>query len=171
MNKQLPNNIKSKLEILGYYQIVGGVIGLMTVIWVIAQTITITGIIILAFIFVTGLYSFSIYCGRLLIKEEYDLGLKLSIMDQALQIFSFAILGFAFNFVAGLGIGIDIDYTNGFILNFSFSLSDFQVNVNRDKEIIKLGFNFLAVFLIQYIIQIKDEIEESRHLQTPQIEQ
>jgi hypothetical protein len=63
MEIQLPNKTKSKLERLAYYQITGGAIGFIMVIWIMAQTITITGLIILLFVFPGGLYSFSIYCG------------------------------------------------------------------------------------------------------------
>jgi hypothetical protein len=98
------------------------------------------------------------------------LGLRLSTINQALQIFSFAILGFAFNFVAGLCIGIGLDYTDDFKFDFSFTLSNFQVSINKDEEIITLGFNFVAVFVIQYISRIKDEIESYQLLQKPQID-
>lgn len=169
MNLGLPNKIKTQLKQLAYYQNAGGIIGLIMVIWLIAQTTTITGLIILIFILAGGLYSFSIYCGRLLLKGDYDLGLKLSTINQALQIFSFALFGFAFRFVAGLYIGIGIDYTNDFNIKFLFSLSDFQISINRDKELITLGFNFLAIFLIQYIMRIKDGIADFKLLHSPQI--
>lgn len=42
--------------------------------------------------------------------------------------------------------------------------------VNTEHELITLGFNFLAVFVIQYIIRNKDEIEDNKLLQTPQID-
>ncbi len=170
MNLLLPNKIKTKLEQLAYYQIAGGTIGFIMVIWLIAQTTTITGLIILIFIFAGGLYSFSIYCGRLLLKGDYNLGLKLSTINQALQIFSFALFGFAFKFIAGLCIGVGIDYTDDFNIKFSFSLSDFQISINQDKELITLGFNIVAVFLIQYILRIKDEIEAFKLLQIPKID-
>ena len=170
MDKQLSSKIKSKLELLAYYQIAGGTIGFIMVIWLVAQTVTITGLIMLILLFAGGLYSFSIYCGRLLLKGDYNLGLKLSTINQALQIFSFALLGFAFNFVAGLCISIGFDYTNDFKSDFSISLSDFLVSVNKDEELITFGFNFVAVFVIQYINRIKNEIENHQLLQTPQID-
>ena len=170
MDKQLPNKIKSKLELLAYYQIAGGTIGFIMVIWLVAQTVTITGLIMLIFLFAGGLHSFSMYCGRLLLKGDYNLGLKLSTINQALQIFSFALLGFAFSFVAGLCISIGFDYTNDFKSTFSFSLSDFHISINKDEESITLGFNFVAVFIIQYITRIKNEVENHKLLQTPQVD-
>jgi hypothetical protein len=167
MNLRLPNNIKTKLERLAYYQIAGGTIGILLTIWLITQTVTITGLVILIFGLAVGLYSFSIYCGRLLLKDEYDIGLKLSTLNQALQIFSFALFGYAVKFVAGLCLGIGIDYTNNFKFDFNLSLSAFQISINTDDELITLGFNFIAVFAIQYIIRIIDEIEDLKLLQTP----
>lgn len=170
MDKRLPNKIKSKLVRLAYYQIMGGIIGFIMVIWLVAQTVTITGLVILLFLFAGGLYFFSIYCGRLLLKGDYYLGLKLSTINQSLQIFSFAFLGFAFKFVAGLYIGIGIDYTRNLDFKFAFSLSDIQVSINQDEELITFGLNFVSVFLIQYIVRIKNDIEENNLLQIPKID-
>jgi hypothetical protein len=169
MNLRLPNNIKTKLERLAYYQIAGGAIGVIMVIWLIAQTVTITGIVILIFVLAIGLDIFSIYCGRLLLKGEHDIGLRLSTINQALQIFSFALFGFAFKFVAGLCLGIGIDYTNDFKFDFNLTISTFEISINTEHELINLGFNFVAVFLIQYIMRIKDEIEDYKLLQSNQI--
>lgn len=169
MNVKLPNKLKAKLKRLANYQIAGGIIGIIWTIWLIAQTLTISGLILLIYLLAVGLYSFSIYCGRLLLKGKYELGLKLSTINQSLQIFSFALMGFAFKFVAGLYLGFSIDYTNDFKFDTKFSFSAFQININTDEELITLGFNFVAVFLVQYIMRIKEEIEENKLLQSAQI--
>ena len=166
MNLQIPHKIKTEIERLAYYQIAGGTVGIFITIWLIAQTNTITGLIILIFVLAVGLYSFSIYCGRLLIKEEFDIGLRLSTINQAFQVFSFTFLGFAFKFVAGLCLDVGFDYTNSFKFAFNFSLSAFHMSVNTDDDSITLGLNILAVFVIQYIAKIKGKIEDNNLLQT-----
>lgn len=165
MNVKLPNKLKIKLKRLANYQIAGGIIGIIWTIWLIPQTVTISGLILLIYLLAVGLYLFSIYCGRLLLKGEYELGLKLSTINQSLQIFSFALMGFAFKFVAGLYLGVGIDYTNDFKFDIKFSFSAFQININTDEELITLDFNFVAIFLVQYIMRIKEEIEEHKLLQ------
>lgn len=169
MNIKLPNKLKTKLKRLAYYQIAGGIIGIILTIYLIEQTVTITGLVLLIYLLAVGLYSFSIYCGRLLLKGEYELGLKLSTINQSLQIFSFALMGFAFKFVAGLYLGFSIDYTNDFKFATKFSFSALQINMNTDKELITLGFNFFAVYLVQHIMRMKEEIEEKKLLQSAQI--
>ena len=159
MENILNNDIKSKIKGLAIYQIAGGTIGIGLTIWLIAQTVTITGLVILIFILAAGLYSFSIYCGRQLLKGKIKSGLKLSTINQALQVINFAVLGFAFKFVAGLILSIGIDYTNDFNFTFNFSLSEFQFNINSDKELVTVGFNIVAIYLVYLIDKLKQEIE------------
>lgn len=56
-----------KLKILAWYQIIGGIAGLLITIWLLARTGQINGLILLILLFASGLYVFSIYCGRLLL--------------------------------------------------------------------------------------------------------
>ncbi|NVO84076.1 hypothetical protein [Hymenobacter terrestris] len=153
------DDIQTKIKRLAYYQIFGGVIGIILIIWLIAQTVTITGILILIFIFAAGLYSFSIYCGNHLLKEETEIGLKLSIINQALQVINFSVSGFAFKFVAGLALIASIDYTDDFKFTFNFSLSESQFTINSEEEFIIMGFNMVAIYLVYFIDKLQQEIE------------
>ena len=164
MENILNNDIKSKIKWLAIYQIVGGIIGIGLTIWLIAQTVTITGLVILFFILAAGLYSFSIYCGKQLLKGKIKSGLKLSIINQALQVINFAVLGYAFNFVAGLILSIGINYTNDFKITFNFSLSEFQFNINSDKELVTVGFNIVAIYLVYLIDRLQQDIENRETL-------
>lgn len=164
MENILNNDIKSKIKGLAIYQIAGGIIGIGLTIWLIAQTVTITGLAILIFILAAGLYSFSIYCGQQLLIGKIKSGLKLSTINQALQVINFAVLGFAFKFVAGLIMSIGIDYTNDLNLTFNFSLSEFQFNINSDKELVTVGFNIAAIYLIYLIDKLQQEIEKRETL-------
>ncbi len=160
----LSNDIKSRIKGLAYYQIAGGVIGIGLTIWLIAQTAIVTGLAILIFILAAGLYTFSIYCGQQLLKGETKTGLKLSVFNQALQTINFAVLGFAFKFVAGLLFSIGIDYTNDFKFNFNFSLCEFQFNINSDKEMATIGINIIAIYLVYYINKLQQEIENKESI-------
>jgi len=164
MENILNNDIKSKIKGLAIYQIAGGIIGIGLTIWLIAQTVTITGLVILVFILAAGLYSFSIYCGKQLIKGKIKSGLRLSTINQALQVINFAVLGFAFKFVAGVILFVGIDYTNDFNIIFNFSLSEFQFNINSHNELVTVGFNVVAIFLIYLIDKLQQEIENRETL-------
>lgn len=164
MENILNKDIKSKIKGLAIYQIAGGIIGIGLTIWLIAQTVTITGLVILIFILAAGLYSLSIYCGQQLLKGKIKSGLKLSTINQALQVINFAVLGFAFKFVAGLILSIGIDYTNDFNFTFNFSLSEFQFNINSDKELVTVGFNVVAIYLVYLIDKLQQEIENRETL-------
>ena len=164
MENILSNDLKSKIKGLAIYQIVGGIIGIGLTIWLVAQTVTITGLVILIFILAAGLYSFSIYCGKLLLNGKIESGLKLSIINQAMQILNFAVLGYAFKFVAGLILSFGVDYTNTFDLTFNFSLSEFQFNINKDKELVTVGFNIVAIYLVYLIDKLQQEIENRETL-------
>jgi hypothetical protein len=93
---------KIKLQALSYYQIVGGIIGIGLVILSFAQANRITGLVVVIFAFAIGLFSFSIFCGQQLLKGNIKKGLKLSTINQILQIIHFTILGFRFNYIAGI---------------------------------------------------------------------
>jgi len=164
MENILNNDIKSKIKGLAIYQIAGGIIGIGLTIWLIAQTVTITGLVILFFILAAGLYSFSIYCGQQLLKGQIKSGLKLSIINQALQVINFAVLGYAFKFVAGLILSIGINYTNDFKITFNFSLSEFQFNINSEKELVTVGFNVVAIYLVYFIDKLQQDIENRETL-------
>lgn len=160
MDVFLTKDIKNKITGLAYYQIAGGIIGLLLLIWYIAHTVTITGIIILVFILTLGLYSFSIYCGNQLLKGKISVGLKLSQINQSLQILNIAILGYAFKYVAGLILSVGIDYTNEFKFILDYSLSEFQFRINKDITIVTVGINLVAVFLVYFIGILQQEVEK-----------
>jgi hypothetical protein len=164
MENNLNNDLKNKIKGLALYQIVGGIIGIGLTIWLISKTVTITGLLILIFILATGLYSFSIYCGQQLLKGKIKYGLKLSTINQSLQVINFALLGFGFKFVAGLILSIGIDYTNDFNFTFNFSLSEFQFNINSERELVTVGFNIVAIYLVYFIDKLQQEIENRETL-------
>src|SRR4051794_7907039 len=104
-------NKGTKLKVLGYYQIVGGIAGLAITIYLIAQTATITGLILLLYLIALGLYSFSIYCGTQVLKSKKH-SLNISLINQYLQLISFAILGYGFKYISGLLLSVGVDLTN-----------------------------------------------------------
>lgn len=73
----------SKLKALGIYQIAGGIIGLLLTILIIADLKIASSLLLLIIVIAVGLYSYSIYCGILLLKNKVY-GLIHSLFNQYL---------------------------------------------------------------------------------------
>jgi len=170
MNKNISKSIARKINLLAYYQLAGGVVGMLMILWALTQIGSITGLVLAILIIVALLYSFSIFCGRKLLSGEIDLGLKLSKLIQVVQIFSFALLGYAFKFIAGFGVLIGFDFTDSFNFRFAFNTSDFQINYNSDDEVVSLMVNILAIYLIQFISELQEDIKEYRLIHAANLE-
>lgn len=147
-----------RLKIIGIYQIVGGLIGLVTTSYLLANygisDIAIFKIVILFL----ALYFFSIFCGYLILKEQYEKGLNYSILNQLLQVLSFTILGFAFKFYAGAYLCIGLNLTTDTILTYNIGVSAWNFEINSDTRTTNLSINVVALVLINIIFNLKDKI-------------
>ena len=112
MDNYLKKGIQSKIKGPAYYQIAGGILGICLTIWLIAKTVTITGLFLLIILFALGLYAFTIYCGQQLLKGDPKKALTLSIINQCLQAISFTMFGYAYKYASGLFLSIGVDLTN-----------------------------------------------------------
>jgi len=82
-------NTSITLKIIGWLQIIGGILGLGVMAYIMYQTGTITGIVLLLLLIGIGLFSFSIYSGQLIITELHkSRGIIYSIINQFLQLFN-----------------------------------------------------------------------------------
>ncbi|WP_188814169.1 hypothetical protein [Hymenobacter cavernae] len=166
MKKYLTKHTKKKLKWLAYYQIAGGVLGITLAFWIFLQTAKIAAIMLTIFSFITTLYLFSIYCGWQLLKGRIKKPLKLSLFNQVLQLISFSIAGFTYRFTAGIFLSIGINYTNDLNLSFNFSLSQFQLNINSNKEVATFNINLLAFYLIYFTNKLQEETKKEKLLST-----
>ncbi|GAB2965058.1 hypothetical protein GCM10027048_38220 [Hymenobacter coalescens] len=148
------------MKILGYYQLLGGALGLGLVGWLVAHLQALTGPTLLVIILATGLYLHSIYCGRLLLVLDHETGLVQSTINQALQVVQFSLMGYSYKYGAGLGIMLGIDWTTDFNVLFNFSLSSFEFVINGREEAIQLEVNVIAVLLISYLHRLRRMIDE-----------
>jgi hypothetical protein len=152
-----------KLKVLAWYQIVGGITGLLLTIWLIAHTGQINGLMLLILLFATGLYGFSIYCGRLLMTTKYLTGFKLSLINQAIQILQFAMLGYAFWYASGLMFTLGIKVNNGFTFTFDFGLfSTYQISLATGETEFKLAINLVAIYAIYFIQNLRSTIAQEK---------
>lgn len=160
MNNTFPSQLKTRIEVLAYYQIVGGVFGIGLIVYLIAQTGAITGLMLLIFASAVSLYCYSVYCGKVLKSGETGRGLVLSKINQLFQTFEFAVGGYAFKYVSGGSVNAGINITNDFKFYFNLTPSSFQVTFNKDEDLIIVGFNMLAIYLVYYITRLQETIAD-----------
>lgn len=153
MSKKLSKAVNIRLKILCWYQIFGGVTGLLLAIWLLAHTNIINGLALILYITAFALYSFSLYTGKLLLGDHYEKGLKLSIVNQSLQIGGFLILGFGYLYIAGIMLVGNIGYYvgdsgNGFNIGFNFGFtSKWRFDIASSDHSFSLSINFVAIYL------------------------
>jgi hypothetical protein len=150
MERIISSKTKIGYQILGYYQIIGGAIGILLTIYGFFTELPIFGlVIVIPFIFFV-LYGFSIYCGTKCLKFEED-SLAMSIYNQIFQILGFSLFGVVFSYVAGLHFNISFDMTNSMQLNFDAGVSNFQLYYNQDPDIINVNLNLIAIGVLIFI--------------------
>lgn len=159
MENNFSKDTASKLKALGIYQIAGGVIGLLLTFWIIKGVTLFSGLLLLVLLVAIGLYSYSIYCGILLLKKKIS-GLRHSLINQVFQLVSFLIAGFAFQYISGIFISIGLDLTNSFNFIFNVGISSWQININGDAEPFLLNFNLVALILILFIEELRKKINK-----------
>ncbi len=152
-------NTTLTLQAISWLQIVGGITGLGLLAYLMLQTGTINGSILLIFLIGIGLFSYSIYSGnRLLSDEKKENGIILSIINQVLQIVQWSILGYGLSYSSGVELTIGL---KNMTLNFNFSVinSTFKMAINSDNEFF-IKINLIAVLVIFALADIKKELKD-----------
>ena len=143
---------------LAGYQIIGGAIGIAIIIWLVNKTADITAASVLLLTLMMLLFSFSFFCGVRLIQAKAG-ALKLSLINQCLQVFGFAILGYAFNYVAGLYLSVEFDLTEAVNIHVGFGISKFALQLNSDSATTAFSFNIIALLVIFWISKLMKEVK------------
>ncbi|MBC3539350.1 hypothetical protein ACFSC6_17420 [Rufibacter sediminis] len=147
------------VSFLAFYQLAGGALGLGLFLKLIPQlhnpsTSTWVGILLAAL-----LYSYSIFCGFSLLKRTRR-AIGASLVNQVLQVFSFGMGGLAYNFVAGVKVGVGIEFLSSWLFKLRLSLSSFQFSLNANTGASFVSVNLLALLLIYLLERARDEAQE-----------
>ena len=153
----------NRVKYLGYYQIFGGIIGMLLMTLNIYGKANSNGFFLFSMFLFYGLCSFSIYSGILLIQKKYLKGLNCSIFTQAVQIVSIIILGFIFNYSIGLYIRMTVELTNDTFVGFDFGFVQWNLQVSADPDLLHINFNVVAIVLLSIIVKIKEQIKKELH--------
>lgn len=142
---------------IAFYQIVGGAIGISLAIRLGLKMENEAGSSLLAVLLACCLYSFSVLCGILLLRNARK-HLTLSIINQALQVLSLGMGSFAYNYVAGIKIGLGLIFMESWVINFKLTLSSFQFIVNTDSSSHYITLNLLALLLLYLLERSKEKL-------------
>ncbi|KAA3436968.1 hypothetical protein [Rufibacter hautae] len=141
---------------IGVYQLVGGLLGLGLFLKMIPALENPSATTWLGILLAALLYGFSIWCGFSLLKKTRS-AYTLSMVNQILQAFSFGMSGVAYNYVAGLKVGVGIDFLASWVFKLRFSLSSFNFSFGTHAGISFVSVNLLALLLLYLLERTKDE--------------
>jgi len=159
--KKIMTKIKSDIFKLGLYQIIGGAIGVIMILFSLVDTTQFTELNVLVFTFMSIFFAYSIFCGTLCLKSK-ETALRHSLINQFLQLLGFAFLGFAFSYVSGLYLTIGLDLSTSIEVKFGFGVSKFDFNINREAERSEINLNIVAFGLIYWIEKLAKKIKTAR---------
>ena len=169
----MEDNVRHKFDKefvrLGAYQFIGGLIGLVLLIY----SIYINGFNAIAAIFFLIIflffYGYSIVCGILCLKR-HELALTFSYINQLLQIIAISITGYTYKYVAGLYLSLFFDFTHNINFTFGLGISNMELQFNTDSNITMLQINLVAIACMIWIDKLKGKIKnEALQMRTEEI--
>jgi len=149
--------LDSRITALGVYQVMGGLIGIYYLIVLLTgrQAIPADYVLIIALGFL--LYGFSIFCGVFLFKDRMR-GARLSLTNQLLQVISFFVAGFGYDYVSGISAKVDVSFSPQLTTDIESSLSNWVISLRGDTNLNMISFNVVAIFLVIFIIRLQRKI-------------
>lgn len=154
MRDTLFNQTKDKVRILGYYQLIGGILGIFLWIRMLVNLAELTGLDFLFVLMIVGLFSYSIYAGLMTIKFKGNWILH-SQINQIIQIFNISLLGYSFYYISGLGLYFGFDLTQNFLFKFHFYISACNLAYNSSSDTIIVEFNIIAIAVLYLISKLE----------------
>ena len=147
-------------KIIAIYQILGGLIGLGFSLEGYFHLDAPLFLEICFYLISSLLYSYSVLCG-LLIFKNVNLSLKCSLINQYLQLLSFAFAGYAYKYTAGIYVSIGLDTTLlKPLFNYGFSAWYFIWNTNN--QLTYIDFNLFAFFIIFLLDKLRSKAATSQ---------
>lgn len=164
MKLKISRKSESDLFKLGIYQLTGGVIGLLILVWAALHTPFLTSLMVLVLFIVAVIFSYSIVCGILCFRL-HEQALRYSLINQILQLVSIAAAGFSFHYCAGIYLNFGINLTHTIRLDAGLGISGFIFNFNKEPDEMNLYINIVALLLIIWIERIKKRTNREQMLQ------
>jgi len=150
-------NFYTQFRILGIYQFVGGIIGLLILFYSIYNSgihvIPVFFLLIIFFLF----FAYSIICGLLCLRS-HDLALPLSKINQVLQLIGIGIGGYSYSYVAGVNLSLKLNFPDLSSFNFALGISKMEMRFNTNSEFSMLEINLVALALMIWIDRFQRKI-------------
>jgi hypothetical protein len=160
----LSGKIEDRMLHIGYYQIAGGLLGLILTLRTFIYESTLSGLSLFFYVVAILLFVFSIYSGNLLRKKNIK-GLYLSTWNQVLQLIQISISAFGFEYYSGVFFNIGFEWTEKFIPDFNFGLSGWILRyTENDLNHNSVYINLIPILILYYINKTRHEIEERKQL-------
>lgn len=166
--------LKFETNFFGYYQIIGGVLGLIKCAFLILAlwgmsnyfSFDLSGLAIpFLFLFIL-LFLFSCYAGWLCLKQQKNF-LLFSKINQLLQLVSVALAGFTYLYCAGIFLNVGFDITENFKLTFNAGTSTFSGMLGETNNAHFLTINLIAVILLRRIHLMEERIANNDFEESP----
>ncbi len=158
--------IKENIRILGWYQLIGGFLGIGLALFMsmagFSEDSSIQGILVLLGLIILP-FLLSIYAGYLCIYDKPK-KILVSKINQILQVLSFSIAGYAYTYYAGVFFSIGIDTTLESLININFRLSAINIEFNTQTENYIVYFNVIAFYLLLKIMKYEDLDEDEEEI-------
>lgn len=156
------------MQALAWHQIIGGAIGLKKVfdeLW--NGGYHSTGSIFLCLI-ALGLYTFTLYAGRLLLSDRYENGLALTFINQCFQVISITVFGCTFMYYSGVIFKLygyywheGGSYSKSAGFDFKY-LSDYRFAFGSGSSELALGINFVGLYLTYFSYRLYKQVRMER---------
>lgn len=168
MPKPISKTSNSQLKILGWYQVIGGAIGLKKAFDELWANYNNNGSISFLCMVALMLYCFSMYAGRLLLSRNYEHGLVLTFFNQVLQVFSITALGCSFMYISGLMFQLNahywhepmaFDYGAGFEWQY---LSQWRFQWFTGSSMLAIGVNLIGLYLSYFTYRLYKKVRKER---------
>jgi len=163
--------LNKQISAFGIYQIVGGIIGIALSLYFTTKAGVFNFPILILTLFVLSLYSFSVYCGFLLLRKSYLKGLNLSIINQVLQIITFSILGLTFQYTSGIFLYFGLDLTQDTFFTYDVGLTTFNFKWNSDPNVTAFSINIVAIILMNFAFNLREKIAKEEENKLSEIGQ
>lgn len=167
MPDELSKSTRIRLKVLGWYQVVGAVFGILVSVFFLLSTGALNGLTLLLCGLALLMYCFSVYCGLLLIELKHQRGLPVTIVNQILQSFSIFIAGYGYFYLAGFDIIFKLQAAFPNIrYNLDFGLaSKWEFDFKSDDHTFSIGVNLIAILLIYFCYRLQQKIKEKTYFE------
>lgn len=142
---------------IGIYQVVGGVLGMGTLLLTALRFPGGFGPFLYLLLGFFLLYAVSVLAGFFIIIHRYRQGLFLTIPNQFLQLFSFAAGGFSFKYISGLAASLGMSLTDGCTLGARLEFSGFNFSYNSADAGLGIAVNVLPILVVYFAFKVLKE--------------